>query len=255
VNDALGAVQSVLLLGGTSEIGLASVQALPLRAGAVVVLAGRDRARLEAAGKLLDGTARVEVVEWDAAAGAAGAASVIRDATAAAGVDLDVVIAAAGVLGDQERAETDYAFAADVLTTNTIGVGTAVLAAAQQLRSQGHGTIVVLSSVAAVRARKGNFVYGASKAGLDALGAGLADALAGSGARAVVVRPGFVHTKMTAGMKAAPFATTPDKVGAAVAAAVRTGKPEVYAPGILRFVSLVFTLLPRPLWRIVAAKG
>ena len=254
MRDALGGVRSVLLLGGTSELGLAAVSALDLRGDAVVVLAGRDKAALEQAGADLRTGARVDTVVWDAADGGPAADDVISAGFAAAGGDVDVVIAAAGVLGDQARSEADPAFAAGVLQVNVVGVGAACLAAAQRLREQGHGTLVVLSSVAGVRARRDNFVYGASKAGLDALGSGLADALHGSGARVVVVRPGFVHTKMTAGRPPAPFATTPDVVGRAVAEAVRTGRAEVYVPGALRFLFAGLRFAPRPVWRKLGSR-
>lgn len=254
MKDALGGVRSVLVLGGTSDLGLASVKALSLRGDAVVVLAGRDEDALSRAGKELGISARVETVVWDAATGASGAEDVIAAGFAAAGGDVDVVIAAAGVLGDQPRSEIDAAFAADVLNVNVVGVGAACLAAGQRLKQQGHGTLVVLSSVAGVRARRDNFVYGASKAGLDAIGAGLADALHGSGARVIVVRPGFVHTKMTEGMTPAPFSTTADVVGRAVADAVRTGKPEVYVPGVLRYLFAGLRFAPRPLWRKLGAR-
>ena len=89
---------------------------------------------------------------------------------------------------------------------------------------------MVLSSVAAVRPRKANFVYGAAKAGLDAFARGLADSLHGSGVRVVLVRPGFVTGRMTAGMPPAPLATTPAKVGAATAAALRDGRSAVWIP-------------------------
>jgi decaprenylphospho-beta-D-erythro-pentofuranosid-2-ulose 2-reductase len=141
-----------------------------------------------------------------------------------------------------------------VLEVNVIGVGAACLAIAQRLKAQGHGTLVVLSSVAGVRARRDNFVYGASKAGLDAIGAGLADALHGSGARVSVVRPGFVHTRMTTGMQPAPFSTTADVVGKAVADVVRTGKPEVYVPGVLRYLFAGLRHAPRPVWRKLAQR-
>jgi decaprenylphospho-beta-D-erythro-pentofuranosid-2-ulose 2-reductase len=250
----LGGVRSVLLLGGTSEIGLAAVRALDLRGDAVVVLAGRDEPALARAGAELGVAARTETVRWDAADGAAAAEEVVRAGFAAAEGDVDVVIAAAGVLGDQPRSEIDAAFAADVLAVNAVGVGAACLAVAQRLRQQGHGTLVVLSSVAGVRPRRDNFVYGASKAALDAIGAGLADALHGSGVRVVVVRPGFVHTKMTAGMSAAPFATTPEAVAHAIADAVRTGRPEVYVPGVLRYLFAGLRVVPRPLWRRLSTR-
>ncbi len=120
---------------------------------------------------------------------------------------------------------------------------------AEQFRTQGHGSIVVLSSVAGERVRKANFVYGSTKAGLDGFAQGLGDSLDGSGASVLIVRPGFVHSSMTQGMKAAPFATTPDKVAEATVAALKKGKRTVWAPGILRFVFSVLRHMPGPMWR------
>ena len=147
--------------------------------------------------------------------------------------DIDLVLVAAGILGEQARAETDVDHAVDILCTNLVGVAAAVLPAAERLRTQGHGTIIVFSSVAGLRGRRANYVYGASKAGLDALAEGVQSSLAGSGARLLVVRPGFVHTKMTSHMESAPFATTPEAVGAAVAEAVRKGREAVHVPRLL----------------------
>lgn len=254
MNDALGAARTVLVLGGTSELGLACVQALTLRPGATVVLAGRSEVALAAAGESVAG-ARVVTLAWDARGGADAADAVVAAAVAAVGGDLDIVLAAAGVLGDQAAAEASTAAAVDLLTVNMVGLGAACLAAARRLREQGHGTLVVLSSVAGVRPRRANFVYGASKAGLDALGAGLADALHGSGARVVVVRPGFVVGRMTAGLAPAPFSTTPAAVGAAVADAVRTGKPVVHVPRLLGPLLGVLQHAPRAVWRKLGEKA
>ena len=131
--------------------------------------------------------------------------------------DIDLVIAAAGVLGDQEVDEHDPAAAAAVMTTNYVGLAAALLAVADRMRHQGHGRLIVLSSVAGERARRANFIYGSSKAGLDAFAQGLADALVGSGVAVTLVRPGFVVGRMTEGMVPAPFATTPEAVADAVA--------------------------------------
>ena len=245
MNDALGGVQTVLVLGGTSELALATLQALDLRPGATLALAGRDVARLEQAGAGLKAT--VHAYPWDASNPAAGPA-LVQQVAGDLG-DLDLVVAAAGVLGDQERAEADPGYAADVLTTNFVGVAAPLLAAAQRLRRQGHGVLVVFSSVAGLRGRRANFVYGASKAGLDALAEGLAASLAGSGVRLVLVRPGFVRGRMTAGMPAAPMATTPEAVGAAVAAAVASGKGVVHVPRKLGPVFAALRLLPAPVFR------
>jgi short-subunit dehydrogenase len=107
----------------------------------------------------------------------------------------------------------------------------------------------VLSSVAGERVRKANFIYGSTKAALDGFAQGLADDLVGSGASVLIVRPGFVTGRMTAGMDPAPMATTPEAVAEATAKALASGKEIIWVPGILRVVFAVFRHLPRPLWR------
>ena len=246
--DALGGAQRVLVLGGGSELARATLAALDLRPGARVVLAGRDVSTVD-----LGTGVTVTTLDWDAAGGAEAADGVISAAVASLG-DLDIVLAAAGVLGDQAEAEASTGAATAVLTVNLVGVGAACMAAGRALKAQGHGVLVVFSSVAGLRPRGDNFVYGASKAGLDALASGLGDSLVGSGARVLVVRPGFVHGRMTAGMKPAPFATTPEAVGLAVAGALRSGAAVVHVPRQLGPLFRVLQQLPRPVWRKLAAR-
>ena len=118
------------------------------------------------------------------------------------------------------------------------------------MRAQGRGTIVILSSIAAVRPRKASFVYGSAKAGLDAFGRGLTDALHGTGVRVLLVRPGFVIGRMTRGMSPAPLATTPAAVGEAVAAALaKDDETLVWVPGTLRVLAAALRVVPRPVWR------
>jgi decaprenylphospho-beta-D-erythro-pentofuranosid-2-ulose 2-reductase len=105
-----------------------------------------------------------------------------------------------------------------------------------------------------MRARADNYVYGSTKAGLDAFSQGLGDALVGTGARVVVVRPGFVHTKMTAGLPPAPFSTTPEAVADAVMAGLARGREVIWAPAIVGPVFSVLRLLPRSVWRRVSAR-
>jgi decaprenylphospho-beta-D-erythro-pentofuranosid-2-ulose 2-reductase len=109
--------------------------------------------------------------------------------------------------------------------------------------------MIVLSSVAAERPRAANAVYGAAKAGLDSLAQGLADAGHGTGPRVLVVRPGFVKTRMTAGLRPAPFATTPEAVAEATVRALRGRAHTVWVPAVLRLVFAVLRHLPRPLFR------
>ncbi len=163
--------------------------------------------------------------------------------------DIDLVIVAAGVLGDQEADEQDPAAAAAVITTNFTGTASALLAVANRLRLQGHGRLIVFSSVAGERARRANFIYGSSKAGLDAFAQGLADSLVGSGVDVTIVRPGFVVGRMTEGMTPAPFSTTPEAVADAVVRGIGSGAAVVYAPPMLRWVFAVMRHLPRAVWR------
>jgi decaprenylphospho-beta-D-erythro-pentofuranosid-2-ulose 2-reductase len=163
--------------------------------------------------------------------------------------DVDLVLVAFGELGDQAALETDPAAAARLAQVNYVGAVSVGLAVAARMRAQGHGTLVALSSVAAERPRRSNFVYGSSKAGLDAFFRGLGDALRGSGARVLLVRPGFVHTRMTAGLPAAPFATTPEAVAEGIVGALRSGAETVWVPSVLRWVMTVLRHLPAPLFR------
>jgi decaprenylphospho-beta-D-erythro-pentofuranosid-2-ulose 2-reductase len=242
--DDLGRPGRILLLGGTSEIGLAILKALRAPAGTQVLLAGRDEQRLAAAGKELP--FQVTPLTYDALSVGAGQALIGR---AFADGPIDLVIAATGVLTPQPQLDRDPALAAQMIDANFTSHVTTLLAAAAKMRGQGAGTIVVLSSIAAIRPRKANFVYGAAKAGLDAFARGLADALAGSGVRVLLVRPGFVVGRMTAGMSPAPLSSTPDQVGAAVAAALAGSRPQIWVPRRLGGFAVVLRLVPRPLWR------
>lgn len=234
----------ILLLGGTSEIGLAILSALRAPGNAEVVLAGRDEARLAAAGKELP--FRASTVTFDALA-PAGHQALIGKVFDDGPVDL--VIAATGILTPQPKLDQDPALAAQMIDTNFTSHVTTLLATVAQMRAQKHGTIVVLSSVAAIRPRKANYVYGATKAALDSFARGLTDALEGSGVRVLLVRPGFVIGRMTEGMPAAPMSSTPAQVGAAVAAALEGNACLVWVPKGLTVLATVLKCVPRPLWR------
>jgi decaprenylphospho-beta-D-erythro-pentofuranosid-2-ulose 2-reductase len=249
VKDALGAVQSLLVLGGSSEIGLAIAAKLASPRHATVVLAGRTPSSLDAAADQLRaaGAGRVEVLPFDAV-DTESHEEFVQKVTAAAG-DLDVVVLAFGLLGDQDADEAAGDGAVRLAQTNYVGAVSIGLAFGRLLKRQGHGTLVALSSVAGERVRRGNFIYGSTKAGLDGFAQGLGDWLAGSGASVLIVRPGFVKTKMTEGMKAAPFSTTADAVAYATTKAIASGKEIIWVPGLLRLVFAVFRHLPRVVWR------
>ncbi len=239
----------VLVLGGTSEIAEAIVRQLAARESCEALLAGRDEVALHERAESLkqDGCASVHTLALEARAMDKHTA-MLQQAFALLG-DVDLVILAVGVLGDREVPLQDIPAALEVLEVNFLGSGSLLLHCAQALSKQGHGTIIVLSSVAAERPRASNIVYCASKAGLDSLAQGLADALHGSGVKILVVRPGFVRTRMTKGLPVPPLSTTSDAVAKATLRGLEKGSQTVWAPPVLRFVMALLGLLPRALFR------
>jgi|SRR5215218_7842177 decaprenylphospho-beta-D-erythro-pentofuranosid-2-ulose 2-reductase len=246
MDNALGEPQTIVLLGGTSDIGRAIVERLLSPSTQTVVLAGRRADELRPAELGRPGV-DVHTVAFEASDTASHEAFV-RELAERHG-DLDVVVLAFGQLVDQAELDDDPQRAAEMVTVNYTGAVSVGLAVAAQFRRQGHGRLVVLSSVAGERVRKANFVYGSSKAGLDGFAQGLGDALAGTGASVLVVRPGFVHSKMTTGSKEAPFATTPAAVADATIKALAKGRRTVWVPATLRPIFSVFRHLPGALWR------
>ncbi|MDQ8705807.1 decaprenylphospho-beta-D-erythro-pentofuranosid-2-ulose 2-reductase [Streptomyces sp. LHD-70] len=247
MKDAFGTPQSLLVLGGSSEIALATARRLVARRTRTVHLAGRTGPALEsAAAELRDMGAEVHTHAFDALDPDRHEEAIGKLFTAG---DIDLVLLAFGILGDQERDEGDPLAAVRVAQTNYTGAVSAGLVCAAALRRQGHGSLVVLSSVAGERARRANFIYGSSKAGLDAFAQGLGDALHGSGVHVMVVRPGFVRSRMTAGLREAPLATTPEAVAEAIEGGLRRRAEVVWVPGALRWVMSALRHVPRPVFR------
>ncbi len=248
MDNALGEPQSILLLGGTSDIGLAIVRELLTPATRTVVLACRNMEKGErAAAGLRHSSLTVDVVHFDGSDTASHEAMVADVATRHGDIDLAVV--AFALLGEGEVTSREVATAAEISHINFTGTVTATIAVANRMRAQGHGAIVMLSSVAGERVRAANPVYGGTKAGIDGFAQGLGDGLAAEGVHVLVVRPGFVHSAMTAGRKAAPFATTPEKVAQVTAKGLRAKRRMVWAPGVLRYVFMALRHVPGPVWR------
>ena len=174
--------------------------------------------------------------------------AVVAAAVEAVG-DLDLVVLAHGQLGDQESLVDDPVGAALLVNVNFAGVVSAGLAAAARLRGQGHGRLLVISSVAGIRPRATNYLYGSTKAGVDAFGRGLSDDLEGSGVRVSVLRPGFVRSRMTEGMEEQPFTVDPDEVAEAAVTGMLKDHRVIWAPAALQGVFGVMSVLPGPIWR------
>lgn len=250
MKNGVGVPQNIVLFGGTSEIGQSIVSALVQPGVANVSLVCRDVDSgtdfAVALGDRFDDLA-VDVIRFDA--GDHTAMASIVDEVCSGGRDIDVAVIAQGVLAEGVDYFAHPEKVNEVVAVNSTATMSLLYVLADRLRRQGYGRIVLLSSVAGVRVRKGNPVYGASKAAVDSFAVALDHELEGTGVSILVVRPGFVESKMTAGMKKAPFSTTPNAVAKIVVASVNSGRTVVYAPSILQYVFGVFRLLPQAVWR------
>lgn len=247
--DAFGHPQSVVVLGGTSDIAREIVKLEADQRCRTVVLAGRDTKALErTASELRGSVTNVSTASFDATR-TDDVDKTIKLCFEAANEQVDLVIMAVGELGLQDDDEKDPGRIAQMMTVNATWPSAALSVVAARLQEQGHGQIVVLSSVAGSRVRRSNFIYGASKAGLDGFAVGLSEAVRGTGISVHVVRPGFVHTKMTAGRPAAPFAVGPERVARDVVRGLEQGEAVIWSPSALRYVFFAFRFLPQALWR------
>jgi NAD(P)-dependent dehydrogenase (short-subunit alcohol dehydrogenase family) len=236
----------VIVLGALSAVGEA-VCRLYAAEGASLTIAGRDAVRLaQVATDLQLRGATVRTAAMDLAVGSP--AQALDELVAGMG-GVDHVLVIYGLLGDQARGETDEAHARAVLEVNFTSAALWCLAAAAVLETQGSGSLVAIGSVAGDRGRRSNYLYGAAKGGLAVLMQGLAHRLAASGARAVVVKPGFIDTPMTAHLaKGGPLWASPAAVARIVRRAADRGGPVVYAPWFWRWILLIVRLVPAPVF-------
>ncbi|WFR72745.1 decaprenylphospho-beta-D-erythro-pentofuranosid-2-ulose 2-reductase [Prescottella defluvii] len=247
--NAVGNPQTLLLLGGTSEIGLAICEEYLKKAPLRVILAalpndpGRDSAvaQMKAAG-----ATQVDVIDFDAL-DTESHPKVIDDAWSKG--DVDVAIVAFALDGDAEELwqnQRKAVLIANVNYTASVSVGVLV---GEKMKAQGFGRIIAMSSVAGERVKRANFVYGSTKAGLDGFYLGLGEALAPFGPKVTVVRPGMVRTQFSAHVKEAPLTVNKDVVATLAVAASDKGKEIVWAPGPWRFVMMGLRHVPRAIFR------
>jgi decaprenylphospho-beta-D-erythro-pentofuranosid-2-ulose 2-reductase len=247
VINALGQPQSVLMLGGTSDIAVALARRWAREAPFRLTLAARPSDRRAAVADELRGLG-LEVTEVDfEATDVESHPDVV--AQIAAEQDIDVAVVAFGVLTDEERVWQSHGAAMAEVRVNYLGAVSVGVCLAEVMRRQGHGVIVALSSVAGERIRRSNFVYGSAKAGMDGFYLGLGEALRGSGVSVLVVRPGFVRTRMTADRTPAPLAVDAETVAEAIADGVAGRAELIWVPSPMRLVMSGLRHVPRPLFR------
>ncbi|WP_054811526.1 decaprenylphospho-beta-D-erythro-pentofuranosid-2-ulose 2-reductase [Nocardia arizonensis] len=253
--NAVGNPQTILLLGGTSEIGLAICAEYLKKGPARIILAAlpNDPLRDGAVAQMnAAGANAVEVIDFDALD--PGSHPKVIDAAWDAG-DVDVAIVAFGLLGDAEELWQNQRKAVQIAEINyTAAVSVGVLIG-EKMKAQGYGRVIAMSSAAGERVRRSNFVYGSTKAGLDGFYLGLGEALRPFGPRVLVIRPGQVRTQTTlahwkaTGAKEAPFTVDKEEVAALAVAASERGKELIWAPGIFRYVMMILRHIPRPIFR------
>lgn len=250
MKNGVGVAQNVVVFGGTSDIGLEILRLLVKPGVANVVLVSRN---IDAASKaiepIVEALSDVEVhhVRYDAA-DAESMVHVVEEVVQAVG-DIDIAVIAQGLLNEGVDNYSNPSAVIDMATVNFTGTMVLMYALAARMKSQGYGKMVLLSSVAGERVRKGNPAYGATKAGIDGFALALDHELVGTGASVLVVRPGFVTTKMTAGMSKAPFSTDAVSVAKIVEKGISSDKKIVWAPGILQWMFLVLKNVPIVIWR------
>ncbi|MBT0568126.1 SDR family NAD(P)-dependent oxidoreductase [Williamsia sp. CHRR-6] len=242
----------VVLFGGRSEIGLEVVRRIAR--GRVVVLAARRPDDLAEQVHLVHeaGAAAVHTMHFDADdtdSHPALIASVVADHG-----PIGTAVVAFGILGDQARAERDVAHALQIAHTDYLAQISVLTPLATMMRAHDSGDIIVFSSVAGVRVRRANYVYGSTKAGLDGFASGLSDALHDTGVHLLLVRPGFVIGAMTkelmdSGVSPAPMSSTPDQVAEAVVRALHRRRRTVWIPWAIRPAFVVMRMLPQAIWR------
>jgi short-subunit dehydrogenase len=241
----------VAIVGATRGMGRALARRLAERGDALFLL-GRDAAEMARSARDLEARgphAPVGHAPLDLGR-PAGFAEALDAADRALG-GLDALVVTGGTFSRQEDLAGDPARLAVLLEVNFTGTALLCQQAATRLAARGGGLICAFSSVAGDRARRSNYLYGASKAGLSAFLDGLDLAYRERGVRVLCVKPGFVRTAMTAALSTPPFAAEPEAVAAAVVRAIDRGRHQIYAPGIWGWIMLVIRALPRAVLRRV----
>jgi short-subunit dehydrogenase len=233
----------ILVVGATSKIAEATARLWASRGDSLYLAARRETLLAACADDLrVRGAGSVAFERFDILEPAGHDALLERARDSLGG--LDCVLIAHGTLPDQAACERDPALAVREIETNATGTAALLLRIAALFDSQGHGKIAVITSVAGVRGRASNYVYGAAKAMVSAFLSGLRQRLHARGVAVIDIRPGFVDTPMTAAFPKGPLWARPEGVARDIVRAIDRSAPVVYTPGFWRFIMLVIRHIP-----------
>jgi len=245
VLNGLGNFQRILVLGGKSELANSIMSQLPIASDAKVILCGRNTANIPQLKTLANHQVQELEIDFSSVELAIDLVENVFKTS-----EIDLVLFAFGVLGNEVN-QLSRDIVKEVLNINFFSQAQLLAVVYKNLATQMHGQILYISSVAAIRPRRRNFVYGASKSGVDFFARGLQKLSKGDNVFITILRPGFVHIKMTAGLSAAPFATEKDVVARIAVKGLMRKKPVVYAPRILILVMFMLRILPERVFRIL----
>jgi short-subunit dehydrogenase len=242
-------MKRVLIIGATSAIAMACSR-LWARQHARLFLVGRDREKLRtlATDLSLRGAASVGIFEM-CAEHTPRHATMLEAALQALG-PIDVALIAHGSLPDQRACEADADQALREFAVNGTSFIALLTVLANHLEAQGHGAIGVITSVAGVRGRPSNYLYGSAKAAVSAFCEGLRVRLYRAGVTLTDIRPGFVATPMTEGLSLpGKLVAQPETVARRIVAGIDRGRDILYAPSFWGLIMAVIRHLPRCMFK------
>ena len=245
--------QTVVVLGGSSEIARAITKKLCMIRTHTVILAGRDLTLLDQAAVEAEeyGATKTGIVIFDAEE-PTHASQVVEEAFDMVGDRVDLVIVAVGTTGTQAEDENNAEGSARMITVNVTWPVAALAEVRRRLVAQGSGTILVISSAAAIRVRRVSYLYSGAKAGLDRICVCLAESLEGTGVRLQLLRPAAVRTRMSLNLSPTPFTTGVNEVADNAVRGLASDDLVIWSPPMLRYVMILVRLMPPTLWRRLA---
>lgn len=240
--------KKVLIIGATSAIAIETAK-LYAAEGATLILVGRDNAKLISVKQDLEVRYKSQIYFMALDANDYQNHQLIIDGAVKLMGGLDIALIAHGVLPDQKLAEKDLAMNLNSFHTNCLSVISLSSVLANYFEEQKKGKLAVISSVAGDRGRQSNYIYGASKAGVNAFTQGLRNRLSKSGVSVTTIKPGFVDTPMTAHLKKNGMFASPQKVGKIIYNSIEKGKDVVYAPSFWRLIMFVVKHIPESIFK------
>lgn len=238
----------VLIIGATSAIAQETAKCFAAQ-GADLFLVGRNAEKMSAIASDLKVRGAHAVESYTADLSDLSSHQALLDAVLQSMSGLDAALIAHGTLGDQKQSEADVQDMLQEFNTNGLSYLSLMTLLGNLFEKQGRGTLAVISSVAGERGRGSNYVYGSAKGAVSLFAQGLRNRLSKAGVAVVTVKPGFVDTPMTAGLKKNPLYASAESVGKRIHAAMLKGEDIVYVPFFWSYIMLIIRNIPERIFK------